>query len=152
MDFGSVSIESYDKFTFGKCIRQQREEMGLSLRTVASNIGISAAYLSDIEKGNRYAPISNNNLDTFNKLLTVLQIPEEQAKYVKDMAYSTHGCHKDIVNYLSECEKARLFMRYACESELADDDWDDLLKQLDEKGKRKSLTRFANNEINKSKM
>ena len=139
MDFGSVNTESYDKFTFGKCIRQQREEIGMSLRSVASSIGVSAAYLSDIEKGNRYAPISKNNLDLIYKLLKVLKIPEEQAEFVVDMAYSTHGCHKDIVNYLSECEKARKFIRRACELELSDDDWNNLLEQLNEKGKSKVL-------------
>lgn len=138
MDFGSVNIDSYDKFTFGKCIRQQREENGMSLRSVASNIGISASYLSEIEKGYRYAPISN--IDIIYRLLKVLNIPEEQTEFVLDMAYSTHGCHKDIVNYLSECEKARKFIRCACELELSDDDWNSLLEQL-KKNKKKVLTK-----------
>ena len=138
MDFGSVNIDSYDKFTFGKCIRQQREENGMSLRSVASNIGISASYLSEIEKGYRYAPISN--IDIIYRLLKVLNVPEEQTEFVLDMAYSTHGCHKDIVNYLSECEKARKFIRCACELELSDDDWNSLLEQL-KKNKKKVLTK-----------
>lgn len=137
MDFGSVDIDSYDKFTFGKCIRQQREENGMSLRSVASSIGISASYLSEIEKGYRYASV--NNIDIIYRLLKILNIPEEQTEYVIDMAYSSHGCRKDIVNYLSECEKARKFIRRACELELSDDDWDSLLEQLNEKNKRKIL-------------
>ena len=139
MDFSSINIELYDKFTFGKCIRQQREEVGLSLRNVASNIGISAAYLSDIEKGQRYAPVSNGDLSLIYKLLKVLNVPEEQFDSVIDMAYSTHGCHKDIVDYLSGCEKARKFIRCASVLQLNDDDWNELLGQLKEKSGSKTL-------------
>lgn len=132
MDFSSIDVEAYDKYTFGKCIRKQREELGMSLRSVAANIGISAAYLSDIEKGNRYAPISKNNLDIIYKLLEILNISNEQSEYVIDMAYSTHGCHKDILEYLSECEKARKFIRYVHKLELSDSEWNYLFEQLGE--------------------
>lgn len=139
MDFGSVDIDSYNKYTFGKCIRLHRQEKGISLRSVAADIGISPTYLSGIEKGYRHAPISN--MDIFYKLLKALDIPEEQTKFVIDMAYSTYGCHHDIVNYLSECEKAKKFIRCAIELELSDDDWDSLLEQLNEKKKEKVLTK-----------
>lgn len=144
MDFSDISPETYNKNTFGKCIRRQREEKALSLRKVALAIGVSAAYLSDIEKGNRYAPISKNNLVIINKLLKVLDIPEDQKEFVIDMAYATHGCHKDIVDYLSEEEKARKFMRNAIEAQLSDTDWDELIEQLNAKTNRKILTDHNN--------
>ncbi len=45
-----------DKNTFGAFVRECREEKGYSVRSFAKLLGCSAAYLSDIEKGNRYAP------------------------------------------------------------------------------------------------
>ena len=131
MNFSDVDVTTYDKYTFGKCIRTQREEMGISLRTAACKIGISAAYLSDIEKGKRYAPISKDN-KIFNKLLYVLDIPLEQRKYIIDMAYVTRGCPTDILDYLSDNSIAREFIRQASAMKLTDEDWSYLLDILNQ--------------------
>jgi ribosome-binding protein aMBF1 (putative translation factor) len=50
--------EQYDKQVkiVGRAIRESREEQGISLRAAAKAIGISAPYLSDIEKGRRGIP------------------------------------------------------------------------------------------------
>lgn len=40
--------------TFGQRIRELREKKDLSLRELAKKIGISAAFLSDVELGRRY--------------------------------------------------------------------------------------------------
>ena len=42
--------------SFGRFIRQRRQELGYTVRGFARELGITAAYLSDIEKGHRYAP------------------------------------------------------------------------------------------------
>lgn len=43
-----------NKLTFGEKLRQLREEHDLSLRELASKIGVSAAFLSDVELGRRF--------------------------------------------------------------------------------------------------
>ncbi len=40
--------------TIGERIRQLREDKDMSLRELAKTIGVSAAYLSDVELGRRY--------------------------------------------------------------------------------------------------
>jgi transcriptional regulator with XRE-family HTH domain len=40
--------------TFGQRIRELREQKDLSLRELAKKIGVSAAFLSDVELGRRY--------------------------------------------------------------------------------------------------
>jgi transcriptional regulator with XRE-family HTH domain len=44
------------ELTFGQSVRVRREETGRSLRSVAQEAGISAAYLSDIELSRRQPP------------------------------------------------------------------------------------------------
>lgn len=129
MDFSRINVDSYDKNTFGNCIKIQREELGLSIREVARRIDISAAYLSDIEKGNRYAPSKNNVIE---KLIKALNISKEDEEYVYDMAYATRGCHKNLIDYLSECKNARKFLRYAKELNLTSDEWQILFNKLNE--------------------
>ena len=135
MDFSKVNIDSYDKYTFGKCIRQQREELKLSIRSVATRLGISAVYLADIEKGKRYAPTTNDNIGILYRLIKILDIPDDQVSYVIDMAYSTRGCSKEIIEYISKNKKLRKFIRITSELDLSDNDWDELLEQLINKGR-----------------
>ena len=40
----------------GQRIREVRQELGLSLRSLGTRIGVSAVYLSDMERGNRTLP------------------------------------------------------------------------------------------------
>lgn len=129
MDFSSIDVNSYDKYTFGKCIRQQRMDKELSLRLVAGEIGVSSVFLRDVEIGNRRPPV-NKNIEFVYKLIEVLNIPDNQVEYVLDMAYASQGCAKDLIEYLSGSEKARKFVRYARELEVSDDDWSFLLEQL----------------------
>jgi predicted transcriptional regulator len=42
-----------DDVLVGKALRKERTEMGLHLREVARRMGLSAAYVSDLEKGRR---------------------------------------------------------------------------------------------------
>ena len=140
MDFRDVNIDSYDKYTFGKCIEQQRLDEGLTLKNVSSNIGCSLVFLRDMELGRKHAPI-NKNKEMIYRLIDALNIPDDQVEYVLDMAYATYGCPKDLVEYLSTNDKARKFVRYARELQLTEDDWAYLLEQIHERKEDQGLKR-----------
>jgi DNA-binding transcriptional regulator YiaG len=54
MDFAKDKYrEAY--IAFGKAFRERREQEKLSLREVARDLGVSPAYLSDVELGRRIA-------------------------------------------------------------------------------------------------
>lgn len=53
--------------TIGERIRQLREEKDISLRELAREIGVSAAFLSDVELGRRYP--SDKHLATIVRVL-----------------------------------------------------------------------------------
>ena len=53
--------------TFGERIRELREGLDLSLRELAGKIGVSAAFLSDVELGRRYP--SDELLEKLSKAL-----------------------------------------------------------------------------------
>ena len=137
MDFSSIDLP-YDKETFGKCIRQQREEQGLSLRKLAEKIDISPIYMSDIETGKRPAPIKKYEL--IDKIIKELKIPNEQRIFVIEMAKCTREYLKTISGYLPESQAGRQFIRIANEAELTDEEWKDLTNILIEKIKNKTKT------------
>lgn len=53
--------------TLGEKIRELREEKDLSLRELAGKIGVSAAFLSDVELGRRY--LSDKHMQTVASVL-----------------------------------------------------------------------------------
>lgn len=127
MDFNDIDSLTYDKYTFGKCIRRQREEMGISVRCLAKNLNISPVYLSDIERGNRYAPVKSNIL---NGLIEYLKIPEEQVASFYDMAYATKG-YSEYSKYLMENRNARDFLRRVMEADVSSLEWNYINSVLD---------------------
>jgi transcriptional regulator with XRE-family HTH domain len=66
-----------NNLTFGEKIRKLREDLDLSLRAVADKIGVSAAFLSDVELGRRFP-----KPDTLKLLAKELRVTsEELSKY-----------------------------------------------------------------------
>lgn len=118
-----------DKNTFGAFVRECREQKGLSVRAFAKILGCSAAYLSDIEKGNRYAP--KKYLD---KIFEALGLPEEDRQDFEDLAGATRGfLYEDINSYMGQQPLARVAMRTAMESNASDEDWQAFIDGLRKK-------------------
>ena len=100
----------------------------MSIRGLAAKLKVSAAYISDIEKGNRYAP-SQEKLD---RLIEVLQIPKEDEMAFNDLASATHGfSYEDINPYLGREPHARVALRKAESKGLSDSFWISIIQQMD---------------------
>lgn len=114
-----VKSPEVNKHTFGIYVKERREERGHSVRSFAKLVGCSAAYLSDIEKGNRYAP--KNYMD---KIFEVLGLPEEDRQDFEDLAAATRGFqYEDINEYFGQKPLARVALRTAMRNDLSDEDW-----------------------------
>lgn len=105
---------------FGIYIRQRREELGLSLRFVAQQIGMAPAYLSDVERGHRYAPP--------DKFLTALEQVLEITPAQKDEFYDLAGkCrndgYPDLREYIDSTDIARVALRRARDYKISDRQW-----------------------------
>lgn len=118
-----------EKIEFGAYVKEQREKLGKTLRSFASEVGISPAYLSDIENGNRRAP--EKYLEKFAQALKIVEPDELHAFY--DMAgVSQGGQHTDINNYMDDKPHARIAMRTAIDKDLSDADWQRLIELIKE--------------------
>lgn len=130
LNFNDVDSKMYDKYTFGKCLRERRLEVGYTVRGLSSEIGISPVYLSDIENGNRYAPLNNKN-DVLEKIIQKLFIPKEQLDSFYEMARVSQG-YFALKSYLEQENNAILFLRYAEKLDLTSEEWSLIFRQLDE--------------------
>lgn len=57
-------------------LRHAREQAGISLRAVAREVGFSAPYVSDLERGNR--DLSPSMLDQFEKAIARLRVVRQE--------------------------------------------------------------------------
>lgn len=117
---------------FGPTIRLLRQAKGISLRELARKLGVSPAFLSQIEAGRQH------------------KIPKQRIVQVAEMLGVSAGylmgtarqIHPDVARFLRETPEAAEFMATAMRSGLAAEDFSDLRHSLKEK-RRKGFVRRA---------
>lgn len=117
--------------TFGQFVKACREDKGLSVRGFAAQIGCSPAYLSDIEKGNRYAP--KKYLD---EIFKVLGLPEEDRQDFLDLAGASRGFqYEDINKFFGQQPLARIALRTAMKENPSDEYWQSFIDGMKEENR-----------------
>ena len=113
--------------TFGRFIRDKREQMGLSVRALAQKLDISAVYLSDIENFNRSAPRKEGIMA---KLAGVLCLSEEEQQFLNKAALASRT--EDIDNYLKDNPRVCMALRMARElpDETVNSEWERFINRL----------------------
>ncbi|CAM2158402.1 Helix-turn-helix protein [Paraburkholderia tropica] len=87
---------------FGLCVRKLRLELGLTLKSMADALGVSSAYLSSIELGDKQltAKIAEDTARFFQGKLTQAQLEELQdsaAKSVDIVPVSSLGNEEKVL-------------------------------------------------------
>lgn len=112
--------------TFGDYIKSRRVVLGKSIRRLALELDITPAYLSDIEKGNRYAPERY-----LEKMTQVLCIPPEELYYFYDLAgKSRNNIHSDLIEYIGKTEMARVALRKARDLNISNTQWKNFIDEI----------------------
>jgi len=118
-----------DYSTFGEFIKIKREYLGKSIRGLATELEMTPAYLSDIEKGNRYAP--ENYL---TKIMEALFIIGEDIDIFYDLAgKNRNGIYTDINSYIGENQLARVALRKARDLHISDAEWQEIIDNMERK-------------------
>jgi transcriptional regulator with XRE-family HTH domain len=113
-------------------VRARREALGKSVRGLAAELEMTPAYLSDIEKGNRYAPEKH-----LAKMVEALQIKGEAVDYFYDLAgKSRNGNYPDLTPYIGGRPIARVALRKARDLDIPDSKWQEFIDNMN--GKRKT--------------
>lgn len=119
---------------FGDFIKEKRMKQEITLRVLAQSIGVSPAYLSDIENNRRY-PMDNEKIEILIKELKLSPIQKEQ---LYDLAGKERNeVSPDLLEYTMDSELAptvRLALRKA-KGLATETDWKDFIEKLDKKNR-----------------
>ena len=111
---------------FGEYVRARREALNKSVRGMAAELDMTPAYLSDIEKGNRYAPEKY-----LAKMVEVLRITGKAVDSFYDLAgKSRNDNFPDLTPYIGEKKIARVALRKARDLDIPDSQWQDFIDRM----------------------
>lgn len=71
---------------FARRVRELRAERGITQKRMAADLGVSAAYLSALEKGNRGAP----SWEFVQRIITYFNIIWDDAEELQTLALTSH--------------------------------------------------------------
>lgn len=118
---------------FGEFIAEKRKAKGKTLRGLAADIGIAPAFMSDIEKGNRYPP----KKETLDKIAVALNLSEEDQNIMFDLAAGEkeNTVSPDLPEYIMNNDKVRVALRLARDSDASDSTWQKVIEMLEQENK-----------------
>ncbi len=108
---------------FGPTIRLLRQAKGISLREMARQLGVSPAFLSQIEAGRQHKIPKAR----------IVQVAEMLGVSVAYLLGTAKQIHPDVVKFLRETPEAAEFMITAMKSGLAPEDFADLREALSDR-------------------
>ncbi|MDR3565537.1 MAG: helix-turn-helix transcriptional regulator [Negativicutes bacterium] len=121
-----------DDLKFGEYVAKRRLDLGITLRGMADRLEITAAYLSDIEKGRRNPP----DKTLLEKMTVELMITGDAKNLLFDLAgEGRKEVSADLPDYIMTSDVVRAALRTA-KGVATEDDWQQFIKKLQEKGKR----------------
>ena len=114
----------------GDFIETVRKNKRITIRKLAEKMGKSAAYICDIEKGNR----KPNDSNFFAEMADALEIEGEERAQFFDLVADPEKSEapKDIADYVNEVPEARAALRVAKEKATAKY-WEEFRQMLERK-------------------
>lgn len=117
--------------SFGEFLQKKRLENEITLRKMAELIGITAPYLTDIEKDRRNPP----EIQKLDNIAEILSLTEEEKAVMFDLAgKQRNSVAPDLPDYIMKRDYVAAALRTARDLDADEDDW---LKFVEELKQRK---------------
>ncbi|MDU0479345.1 helix-turn-helix transcriptional regulator [Staphylococcus chromogenes] len=117
-----------DQFEFGRFVAERRKQHEYTMRRFADMIGVTAPYLSDIEKARRAAPDGK-----LEEIATALKLSRAEREQMFDLAALTreNQVSADLSGYIMETDLVRVALRRAKEQDLSDRQWENIINIIE---------------------
>ena len=116
-----------EKTKFGQFISDLRIRHSIKSQDLAERVGISQAYLSQLEHGVRLNP----DPAVIMRISQVLDLTDDESAELFDMyANETGQLAPDIAEYIRLSKTVQKALRYACNKGVPDEVWEQFIKKL----------------------
>ena len=112
---------------FGDFLQKKRMERQITLRKMAELLGISAPYLTDIEKDRRNPP----EMESLEQISKVLNLSEDERAVMFDLAgKKRNAVAPDLPEYIIERDYVAAALRTARDLDASEADWLRFVEEL----------------------
>ena len=112
---------------FGKFLTAKREERDLTLREMARQMGVSAPFLSDVEK-DRTAPLTKDRLD---KVAEILHLDVDERTAMFDLVgRQRNTVAPDLPDYIMGRDYVAAALRTARDLDAGEEEWMKFVEEL----------------------
>lgn len=112
---------------FGEFLQKKREEKKITLRKMAEMIGVSAPYLSDIEKGRRNPP----EMEKLEMISRILLLSDDDKSTMLDLAGKMrNSVAPDLPEYIMDRDYVAAALRTARDLDASEADWMKFVEEL----------------------
>lgn len=123
---------------FKEFLMLKRKEKGMTIRGLASKLGISPAFLCDLESGNRAFPANSKKYpDLLKTIINVLELNESDSSLMSKLAdesmLSKDKIAVEVKQYLQSVPVAQQALRKAQENNVTDEEWNEFIKMIERK-------------------
>lgn len=116
-----------DYRNFGDFLAQKRTERRITVRDMAKRLGVSAPYLTDVEKDRRNPP----ELDRLNEIADILCLTPEERNLMFDLAGRKRDTvAPDLPDYIMDNDFVSAALRTARDLGAGEEEWNQFVQEL----------------------
>jgi transcriptional regulator with XRE-family HTH domain len=112
---------------FGEFLSRKREERDITLRELARQLGVSAPFLSDVEK-NRRAPLTSDRLETAASVLHLSE--DEKVEMYNLVGKQKNSVPPDLPEYIMDRDYVSAALRTARDLDAGEAEWQQFVDDL----------------------
>lgn len=113
---------------FGEFLQTKRERQRITLRQLAEKLGVSAPFLSDVEKGRRN---STMDMDKLALLKQILELSESEYETMLNLAGKQRNMvAPDLPEYIIERDYVSAALRTARDLDAGEEEWQRFVEEL----------------------
>lgn len=126
-----------DKMKFKELLRLKRTERKMTIRKLASLIGISPAFLCDLESGSRSFPANSRKYpNLLENIISALELDDHDKELMVQLANESmlekDKISPEVKEYLQGVPRAQEALRKAAQCGASDEAWEAFIKSLSE--------------------
>lgn len=125
------------QMNFKEYLSLKRQEKQLTIRKFATLIGISPAFLCDLESGSRSFPANSKKYpDLLERIIKALELDDNEREIMIQLAHESmlekDKISAEVKEYLQGTPRAQEALRKAAECGATDETWEAFIKSLKE--------------------